>query len=586
MTIPGQLGRVSSLFPYIEKDWWRDAYNETYLYADGDCVEDPTVTAKECDGLLNIPRVQKLFQNATSITPVKVLDLCCGQGRHTIHLAKRFPAVHFHGVDQSTYLLDIAQERAKAEDLTRNTKFEAGDARQIPVADDNFDVIVLLGNSFGHGNEQDNLQTVREARRVLKPGGIFIIDYVDGEWMRANFTQSGWEWLDTELVAKANKQLRSITASMKLLACRERELSPDKKLLASREIVIDLAAPAVHQDLFYSVRMYDLDEMEGLLHRAGLCMQPQDAQQINGPKNENGAADAGMMECRQLVVAHKPGVTSTAPATALTPLVPQDADLYIHPHLTPDYDPEKGRSLRVSESVPVGTVLVVDPPYAVVPSEHPSTHDAIMCSNIICRRQVPQAIAVRCPNDCIQDIVWCNDHCRATGQATHDFECDWLKQHGTTIREKEDEYTLSMLWIIVQIYAGRHLEMQAKSGSHQHYPWQDKFPYGWRGMDDLRDNMDLWPQAELDIWRRQIETYLSNHQGLPDTEEVLMLVSKEESNAFGLYPGATGIIPFTDQPHKRGPQYALACYPRATMANHSCFPNVSFFDHISMDSEY
>jgi len=46
MATLGQLGRVSPLFFYIEKDWRRDAYNETYLYVDRDCVEDPTVTAK------------------------------------------------------------------------------------------------------------------------------------------------------------------------------------------------------------------------------------------------------------------------------------------------------------------------------------------------------------------------------------------------------------------------------------------------------------------------------------------------------------------------------------------------------------
>lgn len=568
VTIPGQLGRVSSLFPYIEKDWWRDAFNETYLWTDGDCVEDSAITAKECDELLHIPHIKQLFQNARDSSPVQVLDLCCGQGRHSINLAKRFPSAHFHGVDQSTYLLELARERARTEQVTSNTKFEASDARQIPVADNSFDMIILLGNSFGHGSEQDNLQVTREAHRALKPGGVFVIDHVDGEWMRSNSTQSGWEWLNTNLMTTANKHLRSKVASMKLLACRERELSPDKKLLASREIVIDVAAPAVYQDLFYSVRLYDLDEMEELLHQTGLCMQHQDAKQISGPKSEIGAADAGMMECRQLVVAYKPGATSASP------LVPQDVSLYLHPHLIQDYDPVKGRSLRLSDPVPVGTVLVADAPYAIVPANHPTTHDTIMCSNITCRRQVPQATAVHCPNICINDVAWCNDQCRTTSQEAHDFECAWLKRHGATIREKEDEDTLAMLWIIVRMYAGRHREIRAGTHSRQDYPWQDKFPYGWKAMEDLRGNMDLWPPAQLDRWRRQIETYLGDHPGLPGVAEVLKLICKEEANTFGLYPGATGLVPLTGEPQKRGIQYGLACFPRATMANHSCSPNV------------
>lgn len=568
-TIPGQLGRVSSLFPYVEKDWWKDAFNETYIWTDGDCVEDPVITAKECDELLHIPRIKQLFQDARDSSPVQVLDLCCGQGRHSINLAKRFPSAHFHGIDQSTYLLELARERARTEQVAGNTRFGAGDARQIPVAGNSFDVIILLGNSFGHGSEQDNLQVTREAHRALKPGGVLVIDHVDGEWMRSNSTQSGWEWLNTDLVTTANEHLRRKANSMKLLACRERELSPDKKHLASREIVIDVAAPAVYQDLFYSVRIYDLDEMEELLHRAGLCIQHQDIKQISGPKSEIGAADAGMMEYRQLVVAYKPGATSAPP-----PLVPQDVSLYLHPHLVQDYDPIKGRSLRLSNPVPVGTVLMADAPYAIVPANNPTTRDTIMCSNITCRRQVPQATAVRCPNTCIDDVAWCDDQCYTASQEAHHFECAWLKQHGATIRENEDEDTLAMLWIIIRMYAGRHRETWAGTRSRPDYPWQDKFPYGWKAMEDLRGNMDLWPQAQLDRWRKQIEIYLSDHPGLPGVAEVLTLICKEEANTFGLYPGATGLVPLTGEPQKRGIQYGLACFPRATMANHSCSPNV------------
>ena len=42
------------------------------------------------------------------------------------------------------------------------------------------------------------------------------------------FDRSGWEWLE---------------GKERMLACRERELSPDNTMLASREIVIDLDGP-------------------------------------------------------------------------------------------------------------------------------------------------------------------------------------------------------------------------------------------------------------------------------------------------------------------------------------------------------
>jgi ubiquinone/menaquinone biosynthesis C-methylase UbiE len=74
-----------------------------------------------------------VLQNEAS--PIRALNLCCGQGRHTIKLAGRFPSVNFQGIDQSTYLLNIARKRAMAEQVHISTTFE-GDARQIPAADD------------------------------------------------------------------------------------------------------------------------------------------------------------------------------------------------------------------------------------------------------------------------------------------------------------------------------------------------------------------------------------------------------------------------------------------------------------------
>ncbi|KAL2853091.1 hypothetical protein BJX68DRAFT_50651 [Aspergillus pseudodeflectus] len=47
MTLPGALGQVPSLFPHVEPDWWKEAYNHIYLWTDGDCVESPVVTDAE-----------------------------------------------------------------------------------------------------------------------------------------------------------------------------------------------------------------------------------------------------------------------------------------------------------------------------------------------------------------------------------------------------------------------------------------------------------------------------------------------------------------------------------------------------------
>ncbi|KAJ5343823.1 uncharacterized protein N7506_003647 [Penicillium brevicompactum] len=512
MAITPALGRVASLFPHIEKDWWKKAYNELYLYTDGDCVEVPVITEAECTKLLEIPSVQQLLQ--TKGSPVEVLDLCCGQGRHSIHLAKRFPDLKVLGVDQSTYLLGLAKHRALAENAQNNTNFREGDLRQIPTAN----------------------------------GGIFVIDCVDGSWIRSNFSKSGWEWLEGE---------------KKLLACRERELSPDQTQLASREIVIDLDGPSIQQDLFYSVRLYDLEEMEGLLQNSGLRVRTEDGMQLITPQRD-GTVDMGMMERRQFVVAQK-SIDDPPPKT-----IDHDARVYVHPSLELGVDEHKGKLIKVSSFVPAGTKILADTPYGVVPSLDPSQPDSTLCSNLGCNRLLSSGTeSVRCSEKCIRDVAWCNDHCRVADQDRHGFECDWLKSQGEKIREKEGQYDFAMLWLVVRLVAGKHLQMQNPHNAPKPYAWEVWFKRGWESIESLTGNLGKWPETKMQHWKRQVEEYLSHINRLTaSVDELVGLICREESNSFGLYPRKTGSL------ENRGTDYGMGVYPRASLVNHSCDPNL------------
>jgi ubiquinone/menaquinone biosynthesis C-methylase UbiE len=207
------LGRVESLFPYVEKEWWRDAFNEEYLRTDGDCVEDALITEAECVEILRIPDVASIFDKSSMLgseteteteNAARVLDLCCGQGRHSINLAKKYPAVEFHGLDQSKYLIELAVNRAK-EAGTGNIVFSIGEARQIPGSDNSFDLVILMGNSFGtYSDDEDNKRLLEEVSRVLKPVGVLLIDLVSAEYTKSNFSPGGWEWIDGGVVGASN----------------------------------------------------------------------------------------------------------------------------------------------------------------------------------------------------------------------------------------------------------------------------------------------------------------------------------------------------------------------------------------------
>ena len=71
------------------------------------------------------------------------------------------------GIDRSHYLVQKGRERARNEALKVRLKEE--DARKLLCPADNFDVVLILGNSFGYFDSlQDDLRILREVLRALK----------------------------------------------------------------------------------------------------------------------------------------------------------------------------------------------------------------------------------------------------------------------------------------------------------------------------------------------------------------------------------------------------------------------------------
>ncbi len=124
------LGPVSDLGKYVTRDWWKRIFDAYYLKTDGDVVNDANITSTEVN----------LFSNVLELKPeFRVLDLCCGQGRHTLELARR-GYKSLYGLDQSHYLIQRAKSQARKENLHVN--FQKGDARKIPYPVDYFDTVM------------------------------------------------------------------------------------------------------------------------------------------------------------------------------------------------------------------------------------------------------------------------------------------------------------------------------------------------------------------------------------------------------------------------------------------------------------
>ncbi len=98
----------------------------------------------------------------------KILDLACGHGRHTIELAKR--NFNIDGLDFSGYLLKVAKENARLENLQIN--FYKQDIHNINIKDE-YDKIFLFFSEFGLFDAKKVLKNVS---KKLKTNGLFLLD--------------------------------------------------------------------------------------------------------------------------------------------------------------------------------------------------------------------------------------------------------------------------------------------------------------------------------------------------------------------------------------------------------------------------
>ena len=101
-----------------------------------------------------------------------VLDLGCGTGRHSRHLASR--GFDVTGIDLSSESLAIARRSERP-----NLRFIRQDMR-LPVRTRQFDHVLNLFTSFGYFDDPgDDMSVVHNMALALKEGGCVILDYLN-----------------------------------------------------------------------------------------------------------------------------------------------------------------------------------------------------------------------------------------------------------------------------------------------------------------------------------------------------------------------------------------------------------------------
>ena len=186
--------------------WYETFFDEHYLkeYAKGLTLER---TQKEVDFIKSTLNLPQVAPNATG--GARILDLCCGHGRHTVELAAA--GYSMVGQDLSATFLDLAKGTAAARNL--QIQFIHTDMREIPFEGE-FDAIINMFTAFGYFDDDTEDQKVLNAvARALKSGGKFLIDLINAPRIVRDFLAQSWEELPDGTVVLTQRDYKLLTGN-------------------------------------------------------------------------------------------------------------------------------------------------------------------------------------------------------------------------------------------------------------------------------------------------------------------------------------------------------------------------------------
>ena len=114
------------------------------------------------------PYAADVAKRAKTYAPRDILETAAGTGAVTQAIHRALPNADIVATDLNPAMLEVAAGRLRSDKV----RFQAADAQQLPFDDQSFDLIAC---QFGVMFYPDKLAANREAFRVLRPGGRYLL---------------------------------------------------------------------------------------------------------------------------------------------------------------------------------------------------------------------------------------------------------------------------------------------------------------------------------------------------------------------------------------------------------------------------